>query len=214
MKKIQLQNQPTLSVDAANALEAVYTNIFFAGKDLKTIALSSVEDDQEFTDAAWRIAQSIAARGEEVLVIDADLQCSSLTERYGLNLDKNDPGLAHFLTGRSGMEDAIYETSLKGISLMPVGSNVANPTLLFAAPDFKALLDACTEKYGKVLLLAPGEAGVSAACAADGVALLARDKKTFVRKLQKLNDSLKKANCSVLGCVIYDVSQPKKYVNQ
>ena len=216
MKKIQLQKQPALSAEAAKAMESVYANIFFAGKDLKKITLTSAENSEANIDTVWKVAMCVADHGEKVLVIDADLRYSTLAAQYGATLGPNDPGLAQYLTGRCGMDEGIYETSLKDIYLLPVGSNTANPTMLFKSPEFKTLLDACCEKFDKILVLAPGEGDmtVDIANTTDGVVLLVHDNKTSIRRLHGLKVRLSKSERPVLGCIVCGVSKMGMYADE
>lgn len=213
MKKITVQKPAVASEEEKRAFETVYGNLFYAGKNLKSITLATCGEGRDDSAAAWKLAQCAAKHGEKVLLVDVDFCGSRMAETYGIDFGKDGLGLAQYLNGRCGLDDVIYETNLENIFLSPVGANVANPLLLFASPEFKGLVDAVSEQFDRVLLLAPDNRKMSAAAAGftDGAVLLVHDGKTPFRKLRTVKNCMEKAGSAVLGCVVLEAVQMKRY---
>ena len=60
------------------------------------------------------LAARVADRtGKRVLLVDADLRCSSLARRYRFDFQYAEAfGLAQYLAGMCALEDAVYSTNL------------------------------------------------------------------------------------------------------
>jgi chromosome partitioning protein len=76
------------------------------------------------TTTAINLATALAAVGEKVLLIDLDPQGNAST---GLGLGRNDrnPGSYEFLLGLAPLDQAIRETQIPGLSVMPANVQLA-----------------------------------------------------------------------------------------
>ena len=213
MKKITIQQPPVATEKENKAFERIYGNLFFAGKNIKSITLAACGEDGDNSLAAWKLARCAAAHGEKVLLVDADFSGSRMTDTFGISLGGDGLGLAHYLNGRCSLDDVVYETSLENISLVPVGANVANPLLLLASPEFRAMADTLVQRYDRVLFLAPNNRKLAAAEASftDGAVLIARDNKTPFSKVVLMKEMLEKTGSALLGCIVLDVARTDHY---
>jgi len=76
------------------------------------------------TTTAINLATALAAVGEKVLLIDLDPQGNAST---GLGVPRNDrtPGAYEFLVGLTALDQAIRETQIPGLSIMPANVQLA-----------------------------------------------------------------------------------------
>lgn len=191
------------------ALNAICTNLSFAGRDVKRILVTSCGPGEGKSYLTVQIARNLAGRGRRVVVVDADLRRSALVRRYTLETDGEWRGLAHYLAGHSRLEDALYSTNLPGVSVVPAGRRVANPVMLLNAPEFARLLDDLAARFDWVLVDAPplgaviDAAEIAQRC--DGCVLAVEYGKTRRRDLAAAVRQLRQADCPVLGCVINSV---------
>lgn len=129
------------------------------------------------TVTAVNLAVAMALRSEEpTLLIDADLRRSTVHRLLQVG---GDPGLAGILSGRSGLEDAIFTVEgLPGLSILPAGKPQGSPTELLDCARWRTLMDMLTALFAQIIVDTPPVEVVAdydlveAAC--DGVLLVVR----------------------------------------
>ena len=131
----------TLALDYAGdeVINAICSNIAFAGKKIKRIAITSQNADNGKTYLAIRIAHGMTKRGKAVLLIDGDLRKSALVNRYGITHTKE--GLSHYLSGQAELDGVIYQTNIPNLYLLPVGKLVQSPLSLLTSEEFDRLME-------------------------------------------------------------------------
>ena len=133
MQKAIIKGKLNLDYAGSEAFNTVCSNLTFSGKNVKKIVITSCEPNDGKSFIAIQIAVNMANRGKRVLLIDADLRLSVLNAHYGIELMGPGYGLAHFLSGQCQLEDAVYETSVPNVYLIPIGTDVQAPLSLIAA---------------------------------------------------------------------------------
>lgn len=181
------------------------TKIPFSSKDmdLKTIMVTSSQSGEGKSTTISNLAVTYAQEGKKVLLIDADLRKPSLHRIFS---QLNHQGLSTLLAGQSSVEEAIQETSISQLSLLPSGPLSANPSELFNSLAMRELLEQMKEQYDVILMDTPAvltvtdSVIVSALC--DGVIMVVAAGKVKKERLKKAQEQLEHVNARILGIVI------------
>lgn len=222
MRQCVIHQVKPLDYSGEEALNSICTNLTFAGRDLQRILITSNEMSEGKSWMSMHIALNIAQRGRRVLLVDADLRRSFLMQRYKIELDGENLGLAHLLSGQCDLDDCIYETNYAGLCLLPVGRDVTNPISLIDTPFFSEVMDELTKHFDLILIDAPPigmviDAAEIATCC-DGSVLVIEYNKTRIRDVAECKRQMERSGTKVLGCILNKVSfdsiSAKKYYNR
>ena len=215
MKKATISGLPALSAPAEEAMRNICGNLAFAGKNLKMILCTGADSPADKGHVLLHMAKKLAEGGKRVVLVDADLRQSDLTDRYRIILDAPAQGLAHYGNGLCDITDIVYETDLPGVSLVPVGVNAANPSLIFAGQEFADLMALCREQYDICLVNAsPIDTvtdAVEIARQCDCALFIAQHRKTHAWALSAARQQLEAVPCPVIGCVVADAKKTAPY---
>lgn len=199
----------TLKLPGANdyftqeAYKVLRTNLQFCGQEIKTIAVTSCQENEGKTTVSLHIAKSFSELGKSVLVIDADMRKSVIA---GRNTNaKNAKGLSEALIGISALSDCIYTTQYSGLHLLFAGKYPPNPVELLSGEYFVSLLEEVRKVYDYVIIDTPplgpviDAAVIASKC--DGTVLVMSDGNVHYRQAQDVISQLKKSECKILGVV-------------
>lgn len=222
MRKASIRHYEALDYSGNESLNTICSNLSFAGRDLKKIVITSCSSSEGKSFLSMQIMQNLAKRGKRVVLVDADLRKSFLVSKYGIVTEGDMTGLAHYLAGYCGADDALYETNCYGACMMPAGRDVANPVPLLDTPYFSELLDYLAARFDVVLVDAPpiglviDAAEIARNC--DGALFVVEYNKTRRRELLDARRQIEQSGCQILGCVINKVTfnsiSAKKYYNK
>src|SRR5580693_604761 len=141
----------------------------------KVYAIANQKGGVGKTTTAVNVAACIAEAGYRTLVIDVDPQANATV---GLGLPRSQtPGLYEVLAGESTPEQAIVDSSIENLSLLPAspelaGANVELPRLDAFEQRLKLAIDPIRDGFEYIVLDCPPSLGpltVSALVAADRV---------------------------------------------
>ena len=213
MQQAIIRGKLDLDYAVSEAFNTVCSNLSFSGKNVKKIVVTSCEPNDGKSFVSMQTAVNMAKRGKRVLLIDADLRLSVLNAHYEIELLGTGYGLAHFLSGQCQMEDAIYETSIPNVFLIPIGTDVQAPLSLIATPDFDHLIRTVGDNFDYVIIDAPpvglviDAAEIAKSC--DGSILVLEYNKTHRRALAEAKDQLERTGTPILGCVLNKVTMDR-----
>ncbi len=167
----------------------------------------AVAEDGASTIAA-NLAISLAQTGKRVLLIDADLREQRQQQMFGIA--RPETGLAAIIASDVEPVDAICQTAVDNLWLLPVGPLPEGPCELFTSPRFGELINLVRDTYDHVLIDTEPLLVASDSCViashVDGVVLalrLARDSRQGANRAMQMLDRL---DVSVLGIVVNRMS--------
>ena len=212
MKQIKISLKQR-GADVERILDTLGLNLTLIGQNYKTILLVDCQTDGSAADISLPLAAKMAAQGKKGVLIDANLLQSDLSTRFQYQAET---GLVHYLGGLCAIEEALYETNVPGLSLIPAGYTVANSGLLLSSPQFRALVEDCAGKFDFVVLTAApidiSEDAETVAALCDGALFIARHGMSHAKKIMLTKTRIQNASCGVIGCVVTDAPQPASYL--
>ena len=203
MKKVNVQPLQSKSPKGAEFLNAICSNLSFAGKEAKKILIASWDESDGKTFMAQNIAGNMAVRGKRVVTVSANL-------RREENNGGKKQGLLQFLSGQCALKDILYPTGDENAFMVPAGGKTEMAVSYLERVEFPGLLDALAEQFDLVLVDTPalGKAIDAAEIAkyCDGAVLVAKYNSTTGANMKKIKKQLNRAGCPILGCVINQVA--------
>jgi capsular exopolysaccharide synthesis family protein len=194
----------------AETFRTLRTSLYLNGASEATrvLQVSGAAADDGGSTVAANLAISLAQTGKRVLLIDADLREQHQYQMFGI--DRPETGLAAMITADVEPVDAICQTSVKNLSLLPAGPLPEGPCELFSSPRFSELISLVRDSYDHVLidtepLLAASDPFVIASHA-DGVVLVLRLARDGRQKAQQAKQMMERLDVSILGVVVNRVS--------
>lgn len=211
MKNCEIRDIEKMDFQGEEALNSICTNLSFVGRNKKRFVVTSCTENEGKSSLVMHIMQNLARRNKKVVVVDCDLRKSVLLSHFGIRLEGGEPtGLAQFLAGYCTLEEAVYNTDIKGGYLIPAGKEIANPMPLLDSPEFAQLMEYLSQAFDVVLLDAPpigmvvDSAVVAKNC--DGVVLVIEHAKRRRGEVLDAVKQIRQSGCPVVGCIINRVS--------
>lgn len=143
------------SLEIQESYAKLRMNLFYtlAGKDNKTVVVTSAVSGEGKSTIASNLAISCAMSGNRVLLVDGDLRRSSQLDIF--KFDPNAPGLSDVLVGKSQWQNTILKEIRKNVDLLPTGYIPPNPSELLESDKMKQLMKEWDQAYDLVLLDMP-----------------------------------------------------------
>ena len=98
------------------------------------------------------LATVLTSTGKKVLLIDGDLRRGHLNEYLGIEREN---GLSEFISGEIPIGEALHETSVPGLTLVPTGALPPNPTEMLLHQRFSNCLSVLTPRYDHIIIDSP-----------------------------------------------------------
>ncbi len=194
----------------AEAFRTLRTALYLNGleESSRVLQVTGAGADDGGSTVAANLAISLAQTGKRVLLIDADLREQRQYQMFGI--DSPETGLAAIITSDVEPLDAICQTSVNNLSLLPAGPLPDGPCELFTSPRFGELISLVRDSYDHVLidtepLLAASDPFVIASHT-DGVILVLRLERDGRQKAQQAKQMMERLDVSILGIVVNRVN--------
>ncbi len=169
----------------------------------KTLVITSSVPGEGKSTVAVRLAINLAAAGERVLLIDADLRKPSVHK--SLKLD-NSYGLSNLLVRELPEIDFIHKNLIKGLDVLTSGPIPAQPTEMLEDPLLVKLLDYFKQHYDRIIIdSAPVGTVIDTAVlstSADGVLMVMDPRMNDWRILKVAQNQMQKMGVRILGIVL------------
>ncbi|WP_162848443.1 CpsD/CapB family tyrosine-protein kinase [Paenibacillus nanensis] len=183
----------------------IRNNIQYAsdGKSIRSLLVTSPAEGDGKTTAAINLAISMAQRGEQVLLIDANFRNPMLHKIFGSQIS---PGLSNVLTHQLPFDEAVQRTEIEGLELLTSGHSHANAADILDSHMMKEIIEAAGSRYDRIVmdcpavLQAPDTNALVGKC--DGVVLLLRCGKTTHSKALEAKQSLSFAGANIIGAIL------------
>ena len=176
----------------AEAARTVRTNLLFMAPDhpFRTLLVTSAGPSEGKTTVACCIAIAMAQAGQKVVLVDCDLRKPRIHRVFGKGANV---GLTTALLGKDAkdgkaaplaesIEEAICQTEVPNLSVIPAGPIPPNPAELLHSARFSQLLEAIQGRFDRVILdsppVVPVTDGVVLSTKVDGTILVVRAFKT------------------------------------
>ncbi|MDP5227735.1 polysaccharide biosynthesis tyrosine autokinase [Arthrobacter sp. YJM1] len=189
----------------AEALRKLRTNLQFMDVDQppRVIVVTSPMPGEGKSTITANLAQTLAASGQRVVVIDADLRKPTQAEIFGL---PGTVGLTDVLVGRARLEDVLQPWGETGnLFVLSSGEIPPNPSELLASKAMRTLLDRLQET-AMILVDAPPLLPVTDAAIltarTDGALIVTRAGRSTYDALDAALDNLKRVSGRALGIVL------------
>ncbi len=188
----------------AEAFRVLRANLRFADLDSngQMFLVTSALPNEGKTLTAINLAQSLAATGQSVLLIDCDLRSPSVATNLGL---ENAVGMLSVLLGQVSLSDAVQAHS-SGLDVLPTGPRPPNPSEVLETNAVANLLGVVREAYDVIVIDAPPLLPVADTSTlirhVDGVLLLARHGRTRKDVLRLATDRITGLGGRLYGVVL------------
>ena len=172
------------------------------GAQPKVLLITSAIPKEGKTTIALNLAESLAASGSQVLLVDADFRRGSVHETFGV---PRNPGLLGILSEGVPPAQAVVPTGKPNLFLLPAGEAGNNSSDILLRCRLDMLLHDLARSYDYIVIdSAPVLATDDAACIGpftDGVFLVVRAAYTSACMTQEAWERLRRRNVKVLGLV-------------
>jgi exopolysaccharide/PEP-CTERM locus tyrosine autokinase len=119
--------------------------------ELRRIMVTSTLKGEGKSLTAANLAISFSrSYDQSVLLIDTDLRAPSVHNYLGT---RKTPGLIQCLTGEASIDEAIIETEVPNLNVLPAGGTVANPVELLASARNQKIINEISRTYRNSTIL-------------------------------------------------------------
>lgn len=207
IEELELLSNPKSRV--AEAVKTIRTNLEFSSADEKNtkIMLTSTAPGEGKSFITAGLAQSYAAAGKKVLIIDCDLRRGRQYEIFGVS---NNKGLSNILiSDLDGVKIETIKTKLKGVYLLPGGTIPPNPSELLESNKMYDVVKMLENDYDILLFDCPPVIGLSDPLIVtkyvDTTVIVAAYKSTPTELLKKSVKALEAVNAKIAGVIFNKV---------
>lgn len=199
MEGLNLIAHNDLKNPATEAYRVIRTSIQFAqaGKELKTLAVTSCVSNEGKSMTAANLAVVLTQAGKSVLLLDCDMRNPTVHKNFGLS---NKLGLSSCISMDTPLSAAVQATKVDNLYALTSGVIPPNPS---------ELLQEAREIYDYVLIDLPPVLPVADAlvlgAVVDGVVLVIESGEVKVDLARDVKKQLQHAGANILGVVLNKV---------
>lgn len=208
MEGINLIAHNDLKNPATEAYRVIRTSIQFAqaGKELKTLAVTSCMPNEGKSMTAANLAVVLTQAGKSVLLLDCDMRNPTVHKNFGLS---NKLGLSSCISMGTPLSAAVQATKVDNLYALTGGVIPPNPSELLGSERMKNVLQRAKEQYDYVLIDTPPVMPVTDALIVsrfvDGMILVIASAEVKVEMARDVKKQLVNAGANILGVVLNKV---------
>lgn len=213
----------------AEAYRTLRSNVNFSLVDqpCKSFLITSAGAGEGKSMVVANLATVMAQTGQRVLLVDTDLRRPALHTLVG---GESTPGLTNVLVGDFELGDAIRDSDVPGLSLLPSGPLPPNPAELLDSQKMTDLVKTLEERYDAVLFDSPPAIVLTDAVVlsskVQGTIMIAESAKVTREAFSETKRLIERARGRILGVVVnklrlapsdyyyyyyyYDYAKPRK----
>jgi len=138
----------------AESYRTLRTAIYFGlpNAQAKTILVTSPSPGDGKTTVASNLAIAMARADQSVLLLDADFRKPMMHKIFSLEAEV---GLSSVLTQQETLENAIVQSDIDRLAVLPCGPVPLNPTEMLNSEGFKRILEEVSQRYDKIVIDSP-----------------------------------------------------------
>lgn len=196
----------------AEAARSIRTNIQFMSPDepFRALLITSAGPSEGKTTVTSCVATAMAQAGLRVLIVDCDLRRPRVHRVFKLS---NELGLSGVLLDASKLAEAVLETRIPNLFVMPSGPLPPNPAELLQSDRFAKILAELKERFDRVIIDSPPVAPVTDAAIlstrVDGTVLVFKAFGTAREAGRQARRSIQDVGGRILGAVLNAVDLRK-----
>jgi protein-tyrosine kinase len=209
-KAIQSQSRSLITLTSPKSpiseqYKTIRTNIQFSVVDIemKSIMVTSSGPAEGKSTTTANLAVVFAQQGKKVLLVDADLRKPTIHYTFRLN---NHVGLTNVLTKQATLENAVRETELENLFVLPSGPIPPNPAELLGSHTMEDLLANVYELFDVVIFDTPPILAVTdgqvLANQCNGTVLVVSSGRTENEMALRAKELLSNTKSKILGVVL------------
>ena len=208
MEGLNLVTQNDPKNPGAEAYRVIRTGIQFAqaGKELKTIAITSCTPNEGKSMTIANLAIVLTQAGKSVLIMDCDMRNPTVHKNFNLS---NKVGLSSCISMGTAVADAVQETGIEGLDTLTAGVIPPNPSELLGSERMQNILQRAKEEYDYVLIDTPPVLPVTDSLVlgrmVDGLILVIDSGEIKVEMAREVKNQLVNAGANILGVVLNKV---------
>lgn len=210
-RKLYTFEKPKASISEAFRMlrtNLMYTNI---DKKMNLIQVTSTGPVEGKSTTLSNLAVTLAQTGKKILILDCDLRRPTQHEIFKVS---NQKGITNYLTEYCSFEEAVLETQIPNLYVIPSGPLPPNPAELLDSKSMESLLNRVQEHFDLILVDSPPVMAVADPLIlgpkCDGVILVVRSAQTKIQMLKETREALEKAQVNLIGVVLNDVSKKNR----
>ena len=200
---------------AIESLRNLRTALHFGMMDVKNncimIAGPSPTVGKSFVSV--NLAAVLTSNDKKVLLIDGDMRRGHLHKYLGI---KRENGLSDFISGEIPIGQAMHQTTIRGLTLIPSGKIPPNPSELLLHKRFTNCMSVLTPRYDHIIIDSPPILAVTDATIigqmAGGTLMVLKAGEHPMREIEQAVKRLQQAGVNVRGLLFNDVNvQSRRY---
>src|ERR1700682_4182375 len=178
------------------------------------LVVTSATPGEGKSTVSCNLAMTLAQRGRNVLLVDADLRCSSIHSQLGVK-----SGLSTMCAaGEADHRRFQPIDALPNLHVVPAGIRPTDPTGVLDSVPMQELMTAWRKDYDHIIIdtppILPFADALVLAARADGVILVARSGISRSKALLRARVVLLRSGVHILGVVLNAVRKPEYYYAQ
>jgi capsular exopolysaccharide synthesis family protein len=189
----------------AEAFRRLEGNIIHSNPDtdLNSLMITSTTQGEGKTVVTANLGVVMAEAGKDIIIVDADLHRPALHKMFGLG---RTPGVMEVLFEGERLENAVHQTAVPNVSVLPAGKLPPNPSAIIKSSAFGELIKALKKQYDYVLFDTAPYGIISNTSSfmnqVDGLVVVSRFNKTQQAVLKHMLQQLKQLETNVFGTVL------------
>ncbi|MBN1586820.1 MAG: CpsD/CapB family tyrosine-protein kinase [Candidatus Omnitrophica bacterium] len=175
-----------------------------AKQPIRTLGLTSAINSEGKTLTSINLAATMAQNDQKrIVLVDCDLRRGSIRQVLGL---QEQPGVSEILSEGYPLDQALVQTQIPNLTILPAGATPDNPTELLDSHRMRGLIKDLREQFDLAIFDTPPiipltDAGVLGANM-DGMILVVQSGRTQRKLVVQADDILRNLNIRTLGFIL------------